>query len=55
MLNNFVSLQTDQTELMYADLEFINKASTKQNPIKTKDEDQTMYAAIDFSSNEPGN
>lgn len=55
MLNNFLSLQTDQTELMYADLEFINKANTKQDPIKTNNEDQTMYASIDFSSKEPGN
>lgn len=54
MLNNFL-LQADQTELMYADLEFINKAKTKQNPIKTNNEDQTMYASIDFSSKEPDN
>ncbi|CAE1257208.1 CD22 [Acanthosepion pharaonis] len=45
--------KTDQTELMYADLEFINKANTKQDPIKTNNEDQTMYASIDFSSKEP--
>ena len=51
MFNNCLSLQpVNNEQIVYADLEFISgKDENKQHKKKWKEEDETLYAEIDFS------